>query len=84
METPWNNALLRQFDAAIDTFEEALVTCPDSLWTQRLWPVPPDRLRTTGVRRVLVRRVSYALLVRLVPLRLPGGGLRAPRSLYLG
>jgi DinB superfamily len=48
METPWNTALGRQFDAAIDTFEEALVTCPDSLWTQRLWPVPPDHYAPPG------------------------------------
>jgi len=42
METSWNTALWRQFDIAIDTLENALVTCPDSLWTQRLWRVPPD------------------------------------------
>jgi DinB superfamily len=48
MQTPWNTALLRQFNIAIDTFEEALVTCPDSLWTQRLWPVPPGHYAPPG------------------------------------
>jgi DinB family protein len=42
METPWNTALSRQFDIAIGELENALDTCPDSLWTQRLWRVPPD------------------------------------------
>lgn len=41
METSWSTALWRQFGAAIDVLERALVACPDSLWTQRLWPAPP-------------------------------------------
>ncbi len=39
METLWSAALGRQFGIAIDTLEEALVACPDALWTQRLWSV---------------------------------------------
>jgi hypothetical protein len=42
METTWNTALWRQFGAAIDMLENALVTCPDALWTQRLWRDPPN------------------------------------------
>jgi hypothetical protein len=44
METSWNAALGRQFDAAIDMLENALVACPAALWNQRLWmtPVPPE------------------------------------------
>ncbi|MGZ3676145.1 MAG: DinB family protein, partial [Ktedonobacterales bacterium] len=34
-------ALWRQFGAAIDMLENALVACPASLWTQRLWPAAP-------------------------------------------
>ena len=41
METLRSAALWRQFGAAIDTLENALVACPDSLWTGRLWPNPP-------------------------------------------
>jgi hypothetical protein len=41
METIWPTALWRQFGAAIDMLEDALVACPDSLWTERLWRTPP-------------------------------------------
>lgn len=41
METAWQNALWRQFGAAIDMLEHALEACPASLWTQRLWRTPP-------------------------------------------
>src|SRR5215472_15133371 len=41
METAWNTALWRQFGAAIDMLENALVACPDSLWKERLWRTPP-------------------------------------------
>ena len=40
METSWNTALWRQFGAAIDMLENALVACPDSLWSARLWSNP--------------------------------------------
>jgi len=38
----WNSALCRQFDVAINDLETAIQACPDTLWTQRLWRVPPD------------------------------------------
>ena len=41
METSWSTALWRQFGAAIDMLDHALVACPASLWTRRLWPSPP-------------------------------------------
>jgi hypothetical protein len=41
METSWHTALSRQFGAAIDMLEDALVACPATLWTQCLWPDPP-------------------------------------------
>ncbi len=41
METPWQAALWRQFGAAIDMLDNALVTCPASLWTQCLWRNSP-------------------------------------------
>ena len=41
METSWSTALWRQFGASIDMLEHALVACPDSLWTERLWRDPP-------------------------------------------
>ena len=42
METTWRTALWRQFGAAIDMLENALVACPDSLWRERLWSAPSD------------------------------------------
>ena len=44
METLWQTALWRQFGAAIDMLEHALMACPASLWTQRLWrtALPPE------------------------------------------
>lgn len=41
METSWNTALWRQFGAAIDMLENALVACPEALWKERLWRTPP-------------------------------------------
>ena len=41
METSWSTALWRQFGAAIDMLDNAVVACPSTLWTQRLWPAPP-------------------------------------------
>ena len=41
MEISWSTALWRQFGAAIDMLENALVACPASLWTQRLLRTPP-------------------------------------------
>jgi hypothetical protein len=41
METLWKTALWRQFGAAIDMLDRAVVACPPSLWTQRLWRDPP-------------------------------------------
>ncbi len=41
METSWSTALWRQFGAAIDMLENALVACPASLWNERLWRTPP-------------------------------------------
>jgi hypothetical protein len=42
MDPLWKTALWRQFGAAIDMLENALVACPTPLWTQRLWHDPPD------------------------------------------
>jgi len=41
METSWHTALWRQFGAALDMFENALVACPASPRTQPLWRDPP-------------------------------------------
>jgi len=41
METSWSIALWRQFGAAIDMLDNALMACPASLWTQRLWRAHP-------------------------------------------
>ncbi len=45
METTWKTALWSQFGAAIDTFEKALLACPDALWTEPLWAEKPERSR---------------------------------------
>lgn len=41
MESAWNTALWSRFGATIDSLDNALATCPDTLWTQRLWQTPP-------------------------------------------
>jgi hypothetical protein len=41
METLWSTALWPQFGAAIDMLDNALLACPASLWTQRLWRDSP-------------------------------------------
>jgi hypothetical protein len=41
MDSIWGTTLWRQFGAAIDMLENAVVACPDSLWTERLWSTPP-------------------------------------------
>ena len=48
METSWRTALWRQFGAAIDMLENALVACPTTLWTQRLWRDPADHPLPSG------------------------------------
>jgi hypothetical protein len=40
METSWNTALWRQFGAAVDMLDNALLACPDDLWRRRVW-IPP-------------------------------------------
>ncbi len=42
MEITLRTALSRQFGAAIDMLENALVACPTSLWRARLWSAPAD------------------------------------------
>jgi DinB superfamily len=48
MDPLWKTALWRQFGAAIDMLENALVACPTPLWKERLWrdqtshPLPPE------------------------------------------
>lgn len=41
-DTVWSTPLWRQFGAAIDMLENALVACPASLWKASLWRVPPE------------------------------------------
>ena len=35
VDTTWREAVWRQFGAAIDTLENALLACPDELWSDR-------------------------------------------------
>jgi hypothetical protein len=41
METSWSTALWRQFGAAIDMLDNAVVACPAALWKERLWRTAP-------------------------------------------
>lgn len=36
------DALWQQVGATIDMLDNALVACPDSLWSERIWPVSPS------------------------------------------
>lgn len=40
MDSLWTTALWKQFGAAIDMLDDAVVACPDDLWRERLWPAP--------------------------------------------
>ena len=40
MDSVWPTALWKQFGAAIDMLDNALVACPDSLWRQPVWDDP--------------------------------------------
>ena len=42
MDPLWKTALWRQFGAAIDMLENALVACPASLWRERVFRAPSD------------------------------------------
>lgn len=43
LDASWSTALWRQFGAAIDMLDNALVACPAELWRERLWSDPPDQ-----------------------------------------
>jgi hypothetical protein len=43
-----NQMLWRQFAVAIDSFGDALRTCPDELWGARLWEDEPDQWVAKG------------------------------------
>jgi DinB superfamily len=41
MDSIWTTALWKQFGAAIDMLDNAVIACPDALWQERLWDKPP-------------------------------------------
>jgi uncharacterized damage-inducible protein DinB len=41
MDESTRDALWRQFGAAIDMLDKSVVACPESLWTERIWPEEP-------------------------------------------
>lgn len=41
MDSLWTTALWKQFGAAIDMLDNAVIACPDTLWQERLWDDPP-------------------------------------------
>ncbi|HET9109710.1 MAG TPA: DinB family protein [Ktedonobacterales bacterium] len=46
MDTLWRTALWKQFGAAIDALDNALIACPDTVWSQPVWhdsSVPSER-----------------------------------------
>ena len=43
MDMTWRNIIWQQFGAAIDMLADALRTCPDQLWRDRLWDNPAER-----------------------------------------
>jgi hypothetical protein len=42
LSTTIRTAMWRQVGASLDMLENALLTCTDPLWTNRLWIVPPE------------------------------------------
>jgi hypothetical protein len=47
MDSLWRTMVWKQFGAAIDMLDDALVACPDSLWRQAVWPDPSAPTRRT-------------------------------------
>jgi len=46
MDNSWRTMLWKQFGAAIDMLDNAVVACPDALWREPVWhdpSVPPQR-----------------------------------------
>lgn len=43
MQPDWNTILLRQFGAATEMFENALLACPEELWGSPMWGKHSDR-----------------------------------------
>lgn len=43
MDTLWKTALWQQFGATIDMLDNALLTCPDTLWKGHVWSVQSDQ-----------------------------------------
>jgi len=41
MDSLWTTALWKQFGAAIDMLDKAVIACPVALWRERLWDDPP-------------------------------------------
>jgi DinB family protein len=41
MDSLWRTVLWKQFGAAIDMLDDAVMACPVSLWQERLWRDPP-------------------------------------------
>jgi hypothetical protein len=41
MDDVWRTALWTQFGAAIEMLDNAVMACPEALWTERLWPDSP-------------------------------------------
>lgn len=41
MDALWRTIIWRQFGAALDMLENAMSTCPDELWSVRLWKSNP-------------------------------------------
>ncbi len=48
MDSLWRTIVWKQFGAAIDMLDNALVACPDSLWRERLWGNPADHSLPEG------------------------------------
>lgn len=44
----WSYALWLQFGAAIDTLGNAIQACPESLWRESLWEIPPEYQLSSG------------------------------------
>ena len=76
METTLRTALWRQFGAAIDMLENALLACPSALWNERLW----SDQEATGLPNLLVSHLSHPLLARPVSHRL-NRSIRSPCAL---
>jgi DinB superfamily len=59
MDNLWRTILWKQFGAAIDMLDNAVIACPDSLWRQPVWPAPPHSSERTEFQYIVYHTLFW-------------------------